>query len=95
MSSQHPIGTASARSYAAAHSAHYARNELLEALQAYGDVIEQHPNAPEAEYSRSQMRNIVRQVVPAPELLACQLELARRHLQRSEDEPLAAVPPKS
>ena len=95
MSSQHPICTPSARSYAAAHSAHYARNDLLGALQAYGDVIEQHPTAPEAEYSRSQMRNIVKQVVPAPELLACQLELARRHLRRSDDEPPAAVPPKT
>ena len=82
MSSQHPIGTASARSYAEAYAAHYTKREMLEALQAYERVIELHPDAPEAEYSRAQMRNIVVGVIPAKELLTCQVALARQHLQR-------------
>ena len=46
-------------------------------------VMEQHPTTPEAEYSRSQMLNIVRLVVPKKELLASQVELVREHLQRA------------
>jgi hypothetical protein len=93
MSSQHPLGTASARSYARAYATHYTQRDLLGALRAYDEVIEQHPDAPEAEYSRSQMRNIVNLVVPAQELLASQVELVRRHLQRVDDESTAVVSP--
>ena len=83
MSSEHPIGTESARSYAAAYAAHYSQHDLLAALQAYAQVIELHPTAPEADYSRSQMRNIVNLVVPARDLLASQVALARQHLGKS------------
>ena len=93
MSSQHPIGTDSARRYAAAYRAHYTHQDLLGALHAYSEVIELHPTAPEAEYSRSQMRNIVKLVVPARELLASQVELVRRHLQRVDNPSAAAVSP--
>ena len=91
MSSQHPLGTASARHYAEAYATHYAKRDLLGALQAYDRVIELHPDEPEAEYSRSQMRNIVNLVVPARELLASQVELVRRYLQRVDDESTAVV----
>jgi len=86
MSSQHPIGTASARNYAEAYATHYTKRDLLEALRAYERVIELHPNAPEAEYSCAQMRNIVVRVIPEKELLASQVALARRHLQRLDGE---------
>ena len=88
MSSRHPLSSASARRYAAAYAT---QGDFLGALQAYDQIIELYPNAPEAEYSRSQMRNIVNLVVPARELLASQLELVRRHLQRVE-RPEAARP---
>ena len=93
MSSQHPLDTESARHYAAAYATHYTQRDLLGALHAYSEVIELHPTAPEAEYSRSQMRNIVKFVVPARELLASQVELVRRHLQRVDDPSAAAVSP--
>jgi hypothetical protein len=84
MSSQHPLETASARQYASAYARHYTEHDLLGALQAYGEVLEQHPNAPEAEYSRSQMRNIARSVIPARELLTAQVDLARLRLQSAD-----------
>jgi hypothetical protein len=94
MSSQHPLDTESARDYAAAYATHYTRRDLLRALQAYDQVIELCPTAPEAEYSRrSQMRNIVKLVVPARELLASQVELVRQHLQRVDDPSAATVSP--
>ena len=83
MSSQHPIGTQSARTYARAYALHYSRHDLLGALTAYDEVIEQHPTSLEADYSRAQMHNIVRAVVPAPTLLDSVVELARRHLSQS------------
>ena len=89
MSSEHPHSTASARDYAKAYATHYSQRDLLAALGFYGDVIELHPESDEAEYSRSQMRNIVKAVVPAQELLDSQLELVRRHLSRVDgDEPV-------
>ena len=93
MSSQHPIGTESSRSYAKAYSLHYSHRDLLGALTAYDHVIEQHPTSPEADYSRSQMYNIVRSVIPASRLLASQVELARRTLQQADDAPLAGNDP--
>jgi hypothetical protein len=82
MSSQHPIATESARSYALAYAIHYSQRDLLGALTAYDQVIGQHPTSPEADYSRSQMHNIARSVIPAQALLAAHVELARLHLQQ-------------
>jgi hypothetical protein len=92
MSSRHPTSTASERSYARAYALHYTQHDLLGALHAYEQVIEHHPTAPEAEYSRSQMRNIVHRTVPAPELLASQVALVRRHLQSAVEDPNGSVP---
>jgi hypothetical protein len=90
MSSRHPIGTASARSYADAYSMHYARRDLLEALRCYEELIALHPTTPEADYARSQMRNITRLVIPEQELLDSQVELARQHLRRIDADPAAS-----
>lgn len=84
MSSRHPIGTASARSYAAAYATHYTQHDLGAALDAYDAVIEQYPTTPEADYSRAQMMNIVRQVVPSRELLASQVALVREYLEYAD-----------
>ena len=82
MSSEHALPTASARDYAAAYAKHYSQRDLTAAMQAYDEVIAQHPTAPEADYSRAQLRNIVRSVVPAAELLASETKLAREVLAR-------------
>ena len=82
MSSHHALPTASAREYAAAYATHYSQRDLTAAMLAYDGVIAQHPTAPEADYSRAQLRNIVRSVVPAEELLASETKLAREVLLR-------------
>ena len=56
MSSEHPLRTASERSYAKAYAMHYAQHDLLGALAAYDEVTTEHPTSPEAEYSRAQTR---------------------------------------
>ena len=69
--------TGSGRSYAAAHAAHYSEpKQLATALQLYMELIVSRPNAPEAGYSRAQIRNIINAVVPAQELLDVQIGLA-------------------
>lgn len=61
---------------------HYSQRDLLGALTAYDEVLERHPTSPEADYSRAQMHNIVKSVIPAPTLLASEVELARKQLQQ-------------
>ncbi len=78
------------RQYEEAHAAHYKTKDLHEALGLYKDVIAAHPDTREAEYSRSQLMNIVSSVVPRQELLDAQVALALTHLENGEppdDEP--------
>lgn len=81
--------SAAAQSYADAHASHYAERDYPAALQSYGQLIALHPSAPEAEYARTQIRNIVRSVIPAKELLAAELELVLRYLRPHADPPAA------
>ena len=74
----------SCRDYAAAHAAHYSKRNLAGALRLYRDLIASRPNAPEAAYSRAQIRNIVHGVVPEQELLDAQIEQALARLDRRE-----------
>ena len=67
--------TGSERAYAAAHAAHYSERNLAAALQLYMELVASRPNAPEAAYSRAQIQNIIKAVVPAQELQG--LALAR------------------
>lgn len=67
-------------SYAAAYAAHYSERNLATALRLYMELIASRPNAPEAEYSRAQIQNIVHAVVPAQELLDAQIGLALARL---------------
>ena len=85
MSSQHPLPTASAREYAEAYATHYTERDLTAALNEYNEVIVRHPESLEAEYSRAQLRNIVRSVVPADELLAAVVGLAHEVLARPHE----------
>lgn len=66
--------------YTAAHEAHYKAKDLGEALRLYRDVMNAHPESQEAEYSRSQIQNIVSSVVPKEELFEAQVELALAHV---------------
>ena len=68
--------------YRAAYAAHYTGRDLPMALQLYRQVVASHPNALEAGYSRSQVENIVKAVVPTEEILDAQMKLALAHFQR-------------
>ena len=76
--------TGSERAYAAAHAAHYSQHNLAAALQLYVELIASRPNAPEADYSRAQIRNIINSVVPAQQLLDAQIGLAFARLDCRE-----------
>lgn len=73
---------AAARDYALAYAAHYSQRDLVRALHLYQEVIASHASARQVGYSRSQIWNIVKVVVPEQELLAAQVELALVCLER-------------
>ena len=68
--------TKAARQYAVAYAAHYTERNLPAALRLYVDVIASHPSEQEADFSRSQVQNIVNAVVPKQELFDAQVNLA-------------------
>lgn len=70
--------------YKAAHHAHYSSRDLRRALDLYRSIVGDHPDSSEAGYSRSQIENIVRQVVPEKELFDAQVESAMAHVARSK-----------
>jgi len=73
--------TEAGQQYAAAHEAHYTTKDLHEALGLYKGVMAAHPNSQEAEYSRTQIQNIVKSVVPEQELLDAEVELTLANLK--------------
>ena len=77
--------SAAAQSYAAAHARHHAQRDCPAALRSYDHLIALHPGAPEAEYARTQIRYMVKSVIPAKELLAAELELVLRYLRPKAD----------
>ena len=72
--------TESGQRYAAALEAHYKTKDLSEALGLYRVVVDEQPESVEAEYSRSQIQNIARAVVPKDELFGALLELTLVHI---------------
>ena len=72
--------TKAEQDYAAAHTAHYKTKDLTVALELYQGVMTVHPDTPESEYSRSQIQNIAKSVVPKQELVEAEMALARTHL---------------
>lgn len=76
--------TEASRQYAAAYAAHYAARDLPLALHCYQKLMASHPDAPEADYSRMQVHNIVNAVVPKQELLDAEMELVLAHLDHDE-----------
>jgi hypothetical protein len=87
--------TEAGQQYAAAHAAHYTTKDLYEALELYKGVMAAHPNTQEAEYSRSQIQNIVKSVVSKQEFLDAQVELALAHFEHEglpDVEPFPVTP---
>ena len=84
--------TEAGRQYAVAHEAHYATKDLTGALGRYRAVMAAHPETQEAEYSRSQIQNIVSSVVPKQELFDAQVELALVHVAHSNSTSIAPNP---
>ena len=88
--------TEAGQQYAAAHAAHYTTKNLHKALELYRDIMAAHPNTQEAEYSRTQIHNIVKSVVPEQELMDAQIELTLAHLGHEgplDVEPAPVTPP--
>ena len=70
------VPTAAVREYAEAYEKHYAIKDVHAALQIYKGIVVEYPDSKEAEYSRSQIQNIVHNVVPKQVLYDAQLDLA-------------------
>ena len=70
--------------YEAAHAAQYTQKNQLHALELYLGILTTHPETKEAEYSRTQIGNIVRAVVPEEEVLASHAGLALLHLRNDD-----------
>ena len=66
--------------YAAAYTAHYEEKNLHSALALYQGLVAAHPDTQEAGYSRSQIQNIVKAVVPRETLSEAHVDLATAHL---------------
>jgi hypothetical protein len=75
--------TEAARADAVAYAAHYSERDLAKALQLHKDLIASHAGAREAGSSRAQIQNTVNVLVPAPDLLDAQPELALARLEQA------------
>ena len=65
--------------YMEAYDMHYSTGDLRKALELYKKVINTYPNSHEEEYSRTQIYNIVKKIVPQKELQDAEFELALSH----------------
>ncbi len=83
MRNEEAASTPAGDDYAVAYSAHYKAKDLNEALTLYQGVIGAHPDSPEAGFSRSQVGNIARAVVPKEELLDAQVGMVLAQLAKS------------
>ena len=67
--------TEAAKQYLEAYEEHYTTKDLIKAINLYKGIMAAHPNAKEAEYSQTQIQNIVKSLVPNQRLLDAQVEL--------------------
>jgi hypothetical protein len=74
--------TEGGRQYVEAYEKHYTNKDVYAALQMYKKVTSLCPDSKEAEHSRSQILNIVREVVPKDVLFEAQLNLALDYAKR-------------
>ena len=86
------VVTAAGLKYAKAYDTHYARKDLCAALKSYNEVVDSYPDSKEAAHSRSQIPNIVRDVVPRDVLFEAQLNLASDHVKRGSNTRLVEQP---
>ena len=78
--------------YAAAHAAHYGTQDLPEALMLYKALLAAHPDTHEAGYSRSQIQNIVKAVVPQQMFSDAQVDVVTAHLAHGDRPDAPRVP---
>jgi hypothetical protein len=82
--------TDAGREYAAVYAAQYTGHDLPLAVQLSKRLLASHPNAPQADYLRIQVQNIVNDIVPKQELRKAQMELVLDHFEH--DRPFNAKP---
>ena len=75
--------TEAAQQYKTAYDAHYATKDLQKAFALYEHVIAEHSATQEAEYSRSQIQNIVKAVVPKQIIADAMAKLALTHFEQT------------
>ena len=68
--------TEAGKQYTEAYAMHYTTKDLHKSIDLYRGIMATHPNTKEAEYSRTQIQNIVQSVVPKQRLFNAQVELA-------------------
>ena len=83
--------TEAGKRYAAAYAAHYTTKDLREALKLYRGIIAAHPKTPEAEYSRSQIQNIMNAVVSKQELFDAQVDLVLARFEHGDQPDVSPV----
>ena len=76
--------------YAAAYATHYSTKDLSKALGQYSALISDYPDTPEAGYSRAQIVDIAKAVVPTDDLIDAHLALAFKNVATSQP---ATTPP--
>ena len=81
--------------YKAAHEAHYKTKDLRKAIELYTGVMAEYPDTREAKYSRTQIQNIAKSVVPNQELVDAERGLIYSHLDPEEAPPVIASAPSS
>lgn len=77
------ILTEAGQQYATAYDMHYAKKDLHKAFVLYENVIAEHPAAREAEFSRAQVHNIVKAVIPKEEIADSLAKLALAHFKQT------------
>jgi hypothetical protein len=75
--------TEAAQQYKTAYDAHYATKDLQKAFVLYERVITEHPVTQEAEYSRAQVQNIVKAVVPRQIIADAMAKLVLTHFEQT------------
>ena len=84
--------TEAGKQYTEAYAVHYTTKDLHKAIDLYKGIMATHPNAKEAEYSRTQIHNIAKSVVPKEDLLAAHLALTLACLVRDAPSDVQPVP---
>ena len=74
--------TEAGQQHTTAYAAHYTTKDMYKAFKLYGRIIAAHPDTYEAEYSRSQVQNIVNALIPKQKVMDALVELALTHFEQ-------------